>query len=129
MRHRIEVDDDVYKELQRRAIPFKDKEANDVLRRELLPGTAAIPPVGATGELIDLIKAGHLKPGDILLCHQPRKRRTFRAEVTDDGFIKINDGRKIAHPSPALKAYVGHEISGWKYWIVERTGRPLQDYR
>lgn len=81
------------------------------------------------GDLMPLIDTGRLKVGDRLVHHQPRKRRTFTAEVTPDGYIQLADGRKFAAPSPALKACVGSEINGWYQWTVKRTGRPLQDLR
>jgi hypothetical protein len=125
----ITIDDDVFGFLKREAIPFVDHTENDVLRRLLLNDTRKAPPQGATGALMPLISAGKLKAGDRLVKRQPRKRRTFTAEVTPDGYILINDGRKFAEPSPALKAYLGTEINGWAEWKVERTGGTLGDLR
>jgi hypothetical protein len=84
---------------------------------------------GATGLLKPLIDAGKLSPGDRLVHHQPRKRRTFYAQVTTDGFVQIEDGRRFAKPSPALRECVGHQINGWENWVVERMNCPLQDLR
>lgn len=124
----IEVDDEVFAVLQRHAIPFVDTTPNDVLRRKLL-GEIPKAPAGKAGDLMPLIEAGFLKASDRLVHHQPRKRRTFAAEVTPDGYIQLEDGRKFAAPSPALKACVGTEINGWYQWTVERTGQRLQDLR
>lgn len=121
----IEVDDEVFAVLQRDAIPFVDTSPNQVLRRKLL-GETPTPPAGKAGDLMPLIDAGLLKAGDRLVHHQPRKRRTFTAEVTPDGYIQLDDGRRFSKPSPALKACVGSEINGWSQWTVERTGQPLQ---
>jgi hypothetical protein len=125
----ITIDDDVHEFLKKKAIPFVDHTENDVLRRLLLNDTGKAPPPGATGDLMPLINAGKLKAGDRLIKHQPRKRRTFTAEVTPDGYIMINDGRRFAEPSPALKAYTGTEVNGYAEWIVERTGQKLGDLR
>lgn len=125
---KIEVDDEVFAVLQRDAIPFVDTTPNDVLRRKLL-GDKAKPTNAKAGDLMPLIDAGRLKVGDRLVHHQPRKRRTYTAEVTPDGYIQLSDGRRFAAPSPALKACVGSEINGWYQWTVDRTGRPLQDLR
>jgi Restriction Enzyme Adenine Methylase Associated len=96
----------------------------------MTPGNARKPtPRGVTGRLLPLIKAGHLRVGEILEHHQPLKGHTFTAVVTKDGFIEIDGGRRFRDPSPALKAYVGHEINGWPNWTVRRTGRRLKDYR
>lgn len=124
----IEVDDEVFAVLQRDAIPFVDITPNDVLRRKLL-GEKPKVLTGKTGDLMPLIEVGRLKVGDRLVHHQPRKRRTFAAEVTPDGYIQLDDGRKFAAPSPALKACVRTEINGWYQWTVERTGQRLQDLR
>jgi hypothetical protein len=124
----IEIDDEVYAVLQREAIAFVDTTPNDVLRRKLL-GEVPKPSAGKTGDLMPLLRAGRLQPGDRLVHHQPRKRHTFTALVTSDGFIQLDDGRKFSAPSPALKACVGTEINGWGQWKVERTGQALQDLR
>jgi hypothetical protein len=124
---KIEVDDEVFTLLQREAVPFVDTTPNDVLRRKLLGQTPLAS--GRQGDLMPLIDAGRLKPGDRLVHHQPRKGRTFTAEVTSDGHIQLDDGRKFAAPSPALKACVGSEINGWYQWTVERTSQPLQELR
>jgi hypothetical protein len=125
---KIEVDDEVYTALQREAVAFEETTPNDVLRRMLLAGTPR-PSVGKPGDLMPLLAAGRLEAGDKLVHHQPRKRRTFTAEVTPDGYIQLHDGRRFAAPSPALKACVGSEINGWGQWQVERTGQPLQELR
>ncbi|MEV6275884.1 hypothetical protein [Nocardia sp. NPDC051832] len=99
------------------------------MRRILLPARSVTPPSEATGALMALIEEGRLKPGDRLTHNQPRKRRTFHATVTSDGFIELDDGRRFATPSPALKACVGSQINGWDNWIVERVNRTLGDLR
>ncbi|MBS2533218.1 hypothetical protein KGQ20_10570 [Catenulispora sp. NF23] len=126
-RRKIEIDDEVWASLQALAIPFTDRDPNDVLRRVLLsrPPTPTAP--AKPGVLLPLLKSGALRPGDRLVHHQPRKKRTFYAEVTDDGCLQIDDGRRFAEPSPALKAYVGREASGPREWVLERTGQRLGD--
>lgn len=129
---KIDVDDEVYALLQRHAEPFVDRE-NDVLRRLLgldpIGGSAAPTPRRGTGDLMPLIEAGLLTPGDELVHVQPRRRLTHRATVTADGHLELADGRVFAKPSPALKACVGHDINGWGQWMLARTGKPLQTYR
>lgn len=41
--------------------------------------------------------------------------------------MQIDDGQRFDTPSPALKAYLGQDINGWKEWVVERTGSTLED--
>lgn len=124
----IEVDGEVYAALEREAKAFVDKNPNDVLRRLLL-GKAPEAPRGKAGDLMPLLRDGRLQAGDALVHHQPRKRRTFRAVVTADGYIQLDSGERFAAPSPALSACVGSQINGWDRWTVERTGKPLQDLR
>lgn len=126
---RIDVDDEVYAFLQGEAVPFAETTPNDVLRRLLLGGVPKSRPAGAAGDLMPLIEAGRLTAGDRLVHHQPRKGRTFFAEVTADGFIRLEDGRQFAAPSRALKECIGHDINGWYQWTVERTGGLLKDIR
>ncbi|WSG33898.1 hypothetical protein OHB55_07860 [Micromonospora ureilytica] len=74
---------------------------------------------------------GTLVPGDVLICEQPRKKRTSRAEVLADGWIKTiePDVGEFEKVSPSLGACVGSAINGWDGWVVERTGEKLQSYR
>jgi hypothetical protein len=124
----IEVDDEVYTALQRAARPFVETTPNEVLRRLLLGESHKGEPRGA-GDLMPLLEEGRLRAGDRLIHHQPRRNRTFTAEVTEDGYIRLENGSEFAKPSPALRACVGSEVNGWGQWKVERTGRPLQDLR
>jgi hypothetical protein len=123
----IEVDDEVYAFLENEARSFVETSPNDVLRRLLLAKAARLPSAGVSGLLKPLLDDEKLIPGDRLVHHQPRKRRTFYAEVTADGFLQIEDGRRFAKPSPALRECVGHQVNGWDHWIVERIGCSLKD--
>jgi hypothetical protein len=110
------------------ARPSDDKTPNDVLRRLLL-GIGPSPATGRPGRLSSLIATGALKPGDRLVHEQPRKRLRYTATVTSDGYVQLEDGRRFPTPSPALETCVDNSISGWKNWVVERTGQPLGDLR
>ncbi|WP_238433582.1 restriction system modified-DNA reader domain-containing protein [Micromonospora tarensis] len=129
--HRIEVDDQVYALLQQHAEPFVDRE-NDVLRRLLGIdlGPEKVKEDGRPGgDLMGLIEAELLVPGDELIHVQSRKGRTHRAVVTTDGYLRLPDGSTYAKPSPALKACVGHDINGWGQWTHARSNVPLQALR
>lgn len=128
----INVDEEVYTALGKKAEPFVDSTPNDVLRRILLldsPGPPSPAPPNETGDLKPLIDRGALVAGERLVHRQPRKGRTFYATVTQEGFIKTDDGRLYKSPSPALQEYVGHAINGWANWTVERTGETLASLR
>lgn len=129
--HRIEIDDDVYTELERHVRGFE--RPNDVLRRLLLPaaGQASEPRVDARrrpGKLHALLEAGLINVGDTLKHHQPRKHRTFTATVEEGGWITTENG-PYESPSPALAECVGSQIDGWAYWIHEPTGKSLRQLR
>jgi hypothetical protein len=128
MSRSIEVDDEVYAALGRAARPFLETTPNEVLRRLLL-GEAHRGEPRKPGDLMPLLAEGRLQAGEHLVHHQPRRNKTFTAEVTDDGYIRLENGSEFAKPSPALRACVGHEINGWGQWKVKRTGRPLQEIR
>ena len=92
--HRIEIDDDVYSELERHAQGFE--RPNNVLRRLLLParGHGGESSGGARrpGKLYALVEAGLISVGDTLKHHQPRKHRTFTATVEAAGWITTEHG-------------------------------------
>ncbi|MFD5929458.1 hypothetical protein [Streptomyces sp. NPDC060333] len=123
----IEIDDEVFAFLQNESEPLVDTP-NDVLRRLLLKNEGA-GPERRPGDLMPLLDAGLLLPGDKLTHHQPRRGLTHAAVVTADGWIEIEDGRAFPKPSPALKAQTGTEINGYGKYFHERTGQPLQALR
>lgn len=133
--HTLKVDDDVWNAIETLARPFVDKTPNDFLRRVLIAEakqpSARPAPARKPGALAGAIERGTIKPGDVLLCEQPRRKRTFRAEVTVDGWIKLTtpDLGEYDKPSPALVACTGGQINGWGNWVHEDSGRPLQDFR
>jgi hypothetical protein len=134
--HMIEIDADVWAAIRAEAEPFVDQTPNSVLRRVLGEGMPRPVPTGAgthrgAGALKATLDRGALRPGDLLLCIQPRRKRTFRATVTADGWIAVIDppNGEFDRPSPALRACTGGQINGWTNWIVDRTGKPLEDYR
>ncbi len=138
--HRIEVDDDVFAQLQQLAEPLVDTP-NTVIRR-LLAQNAGLaientpPPLPKprkryrnrrTGELMPLLTAGVLLTDDTLV-YAKRNGEVHRGVVTNDGWIEV-DGKTYPSPSGALKASVGYDVNGWKLWMHERTGNPLASFR
>ena len=135
--HQIKVDDEVLAALAARTRPFDGQTPNDVLRDLLLSDTG--PSVRPTlpgsnrrpGALMDAIERGELHAGDKLVCAQPRRKRTFEATVTPDGWIALSaplDG-EYDKPSPALRACTGGQINGWGNWTHARSGKVLQAFR
>jgi len=132
--HTIKIDTEVWEALQAMAQPFVDKSPNDVLRRVVLNGghrSSPAKPSRKPGALMGAIEDGSLQPGDKLICEQPRRKRTFRAEVTADGWIKVIDPDlgEFDKPSPALGACTGGAINGWGNWVHEDSGDVLQKFR
>lgn len=129
MPHRIEIDDDVYAELERHVKGFE--QPNDVLRRLLLKDTAEarprLAPV-AKGKLLPLLQAGLVEEGDRLVHERKRKGDRFEATVGESGWL-IVDGDLVQAPSPALARLVGSQIDGWANWVHERSGKTLRQLR
>jgi hypothetical protein len=96
------------------------------------PKVEGVAP-GAVGEttvvdvtLVDLMNAGLLKPGDLLIPMDPE--RTTIAEVTEDGLISVNE-HTFDTPRRAARADGDEHSDGWEYWIVEdgEAPRSLRD--
>lgn len=128
---RIEIDDEVYEALAKRAVGFQ--QPNDVLRGVLQLGedasTASSAAAGARpGRLVPLLTAGVVAPGDKLVHVQSRKGLSFVGQVEADGWITTKHGR-YAEPSPALRDLVGSQIDGWAYWRHEPSAKSLRQLR
>lgn len=76
-------------------------------------GTRWAVTVAGTPLPMPLLEGGRLRAGDRLIHHRPRRNRTFTAEVTEDGYIRLENGSEFVKPSPALRACVGNEVNGW----------------
>ncbi len=73
--------------------------------------------------LSDLVEAGLLQVGEPLRWHRPRIGEDYRAEVTDRGAIRLEDGRTFPSPSrAAMEAANVPAYDGWLAWRVERPG-------
>lgn len=131
MPHKIEIDDEVYGELERHVRGFESP--NDVLRRLLLPGdrnavTHRKVSVRKPGKLLVLLEAGQIHVDDTLTHHQPRKHRTFTATVEENGWIRTEKDL-YDNPSRALADLVGSQIDGWANWVHKPSGRTLGQLR
>lgn len=144
MAHQIEVDDEVYAELERHVKGFE--QPNDVLRRLILTDPAQPQPTAtpttrdqrsrligapsrsATGRLAPMLEAGLVQIGDELRCEQVRKGLVFTGSVAGGGLISTEKGFYAA-PSPALADLVGTQIDGWRNWIHVPSGKSLDQLR
>jgi len=131
---KIDVDDDVFAQLQDRARPLVDT-ASDVIRRLLNTDSPSVAePKTATadrtpGRLRKLVQADLLREGDRLTHTRKRTGETFQALVTREGCLLLPSGSLFKEPSPALREFTGSQIDGWANWTHERTGRTLRDLR
>ena len=70
--------------------------------------------------LLDLVTAGFIKPGDLLVPVD--SERTTIAEVTDDGLIGFGE-HTYDTPTRAAKADGDEHANGWDYWAVDNGDR------
>jgi len=79
----------------------------------------------------DLVNAGLIDVGALL--HARRKAFAGRtATVLADGRLEV-DGTVFQTPSGAAKAIVGHDINGWRFFVIDplsrkRLSEVMQDY-
>ena len=92
-------------------------------------GTEVTATPSPRGPLAPLLAAGLLQAGEQLELHQPRARRTARAEVQPDGSLKV-DGAPASYSSPsaAACAVTGSPTNGWTAWRTA-AGEPLSRLR
>jgi len=123
--YRIEIDDDVYSELERQVQGFE--QPNDVLRRLLLKEAPPSPkkPL-APGKLLPLVEAGLIEEGDVLVHERPRKGDRFEATVTESGWLNAC-GVLYQYPSAALGNLVRSQINGWLNWTHQPSGKTLRE--
>lgn len=127
----IRVDDEVYAMLQAEAEPFTDTP-NSVLRRKLGlkregSGGTQNAPSPRDSKVGNLLAAGLLHPKDALSWRRPQKGQHFRAFVTDDGRLRLEDGSIHDSPSAAARSLAGYEVNGLRTWRRESDGRTLDE--
>lgn len=78
----------------------------------------------------DLIKAGLLSEGDILIWSRRTQGVTHEAKVLRDGFLETSDGTKHKTPSGAAKHLnVDKPVDGWLAWRMRVSGLSLAQLR
>ncbi len=101
------------------AAPGKDKHWPDHTR---IGGRAV--------KLPDLLEYGLLLPDDELLWERPKKGTSYRAWITDNAAIRIEDGGTYSSPSrAAMEAAQVASYDGWYAWTVVRLDKTLNDLR
>jgi CBS domain-containing protein len=79
--------------------------------------------------ILDLMKASLISAGTDLVFYRPRLGATYTATVTDDGKLRLPDGRAFASPSRAASAAAGGSLDGWHAWQVAPDGEFLDVLR
>jgi hypothetical protein len=137
----IEIEDEVFVQLQNRARPFIDTP-NDVIKRLLAevgvvtqgasatPFPASPPGVSTVGRLSKLIEDGLVHPGDKVRHRRKRTNEVFEATITEGGCLQV-DGvpAPFREPSPALRHFTQSQIDGWHNWVHVDSQRTLRDLR
>lgn len=97
-------------------------------------GTEAVDATKIEGRRVrvdDLVEAGLLRSGESLVWERPRLGQTYRATVTGDAEIELEDGRRFRSPSrAAMEAADVPAYDGWYAWrIHDGNGASLHDLR
>lgn len=81
-------------------------------------------------KLLDLISAGFVQPGDILVGTRGGIDTNATAMVLGDGSLELENGERFAAPSSAAMALgLTGVINGWTFWLHDNTGKRLGDLR
>jgi len=78
--------------------------------------------------LTDLLEAGLIASGDQLVWARPKAGEIYHASVTDNGCIRLEDGRTFSAPSRAAVEAAGiPAYDGWQAWRVGGSDGELLD--
>jgi hypothetical protein len=85
---------------------------------------------GRRVQISDLLDAGLLTEGDLLVWLRPRLGEEYRATVTTDGALRLDDGRICSTPSRAAKEAANiPAYDGWYAWRLANGGETLHELR
>jgi hypothetical protein len=80
--------------------------------------------------LSDLLDEGLLHEGEELIWKRPRVGQEFTATVTEDGRLRLADGRTFSSPSrAAMEAANIPSYDGWYAWRTKATTETLHALR
>jgi CBS domain-containing protein len=77
----------------------------------------------------DLVDAGLLEAGTILVWDLPQLGRSFTVTVTEIGQLQLPDGGQAASPSRAIRDLTGKSVDGWYAWRTADKGKSIDDLR
>jgi hypothetical protein len=85
---------------------------------------------GRAMKVLDLLEHGLISEGDELVWHRPKKGTSYRAHITENGAIRLENGGVYSSPSrAAMEAADVASYDGWYAWTVVRLGKNLNDLR
>lgn len=111
-----------------------DYDDSGVIEPEV-PGSRRSPVAftykGRRLAVADLIDAGYLRAGETIEYRRAREGKVFPATLTDDGRVRLEDGRIYDSLSRAACILAGlAALPGWEVWTApERGGKRLMDIR
>jgi CBS domain-containing protein len=77
----------------------------------------------------DLVDAGLLEAGTILVLDRPQVGESFQVTVTETGQLQLPDGGQAGSPSRAIKDLTGKSVDGWYAWRTADKGESIDDLR
>ena len=77
----------------------------------------------------DLVEAGLLEPGAVLVYERSQAGETLEVTVTETGQLRLPDGREIRSPSGAIRQLCGKSVDGWHAWRTAADGQLLHGLR
>jgi hypothetical protein len=114
----------IYEDASSRRFLHVESEYEPELAAAADPVAESDPATTIEGRRItiaDLLEAELVAPGDRLVWERPRLGAVYRATITDNGGIELEDGRSFATPSSAAK-HAAHipACDGWYAWRLWR---------
>jgi len=124
----------LYEDAQkRRFVDVEGEHQPDFASAGSRGGETAVPTTidGRRVRLTDLLDSGLVSPGTPLIWERRRLGQTYRAWLTDNGSIQLEDGRSFSSPSRAAMEAAGvPSYDGWYAWRVDALdGKLLHDIR
>lgn len=77
----------------------------------------------------DLVDAGLLEAGTILVWDLPQLGESFQVTVTETGQLQLPDGGQAGSPSRAIRDLTGKSVDGWYAWRTADKGKSIDDLR
>src|SRR5215831_8278235 len=84
---------------------------------------------GRRVKIRDLVDAGLLEAGAILVWDLPQAGETYQVTVAETGQLQLPDGGQAGSPSRAIKDLTGKSVDGWYAWRTADKGRSIDDLR